>query len=345
MVGRAREIADEVLFPAALRVDGADRVPAAQLDLLASEGYYGMAAPAEAGGLGLSWPEAAALVETLADGCLTTAFVWLQHHAPVRAVADSPRPGIRDRWLAPLARGEHRAGIALAGLRVPDAPMRVTPVDGGYLLDGQAPWVTGWGMIDTLYTAALDVSGDVHFLLVDATAAPTLAVRPLELVAVRASATVDVHFDQHFVPAERLVDRVPYADWSRSDSSGSAMNGFLAIGVAGRCVRLLSPGPAAEALAAELDAVRSGLLTADSATVPTARAAASALTARAAAALAVQTGARAVLLDHDAQRLARESVFLLVFGNRPVIRDALLADLTAPAPAPKIGQVAGQSGE
>ncbi|MBV1849140.1 acyl-CoA/acyl-ACP dehydrogenase [Catellatospora sp. NEAU-YM18] len=328
VAARARAIADEVLFPAALGVDGADRVPAAQFDLFAAEGYYGMAAPADAGGLGLSWPQAAALVETLADGCLTTAFVWLQHHSPVRAVADSAQPGLRDRWLTPLARGERRAGIALAGLRVPDAPMRVTPVDGGYLLEGRAPWVTGWGMIDTLYTAALDASGDVHFLLVDAAPAPTLRTRPLELVAVRASATVDVHFDRHFVPADRLVDRVPYTDWSRSDSSGSAMNGFLAIGVAARCVRLLPPGPAAETLSAQLDAARAGLLGADSASTPAARADASALAARAAAALAVQTGARAVLLDHDAQRLAREAVFLLVFGNRPAIRDDLLDRLT-----------------
>ncbi|MDI1459954.1 acyl-CoA dehydrogenase family protein [Catellatospora sp. KI3] len=330
VLARARVIADEVLFPAASGVDRADRVPATLLDLLADAGCYGMAAPADAGGLGLSWPEAAALVETLADGCLTTAFVWLQHHSPVRAVADSPHPELRDRWLAPLARGERRAGIALAGLRVPDAPMRVTPVDGGYLLDGRAPWVTGWGMIDTLYTAALDASGDVHFLLVDAVASATLQVRPLELVAVRASATCDVHFERHFVPADRLVDVVPYADWSRADSSGSATNGFLAIGVAARCVRLLPPGAVAETLSAQVDAARGGLLGADSASNPAARAEASAVAARAAAALAVQTGARAVLLEHDAQRLARESVFLLVFGNRPAIRDALLTRLTHP---------------
>jgi hypothetical protein len=34
-----------------------------------------------------------------------------------------------------------------------------------------------------------------------------------------------------------------------------------------------------------------------------------------------------VLLDQHAQRLAREAIFLLVFGSRPVIRDALLARL------------------
>ncbi|MFD0595743.1 acyl-CoA dehydrogenase family protein [Catellatospora coxensis] len=100
---RAAEIADEVLFPAALAVDAADRVPASQLDLLAAEGFYGVAARAD--GSGMDFPLAAALVETFASGCLTTAFVWLQHHGPVLAAADSERPGIRETWLEPLAKG------------------------------------------------------------------------------------------------------------------------------------------------------------------------------------------------------------------------------------------------
>lgn len=323
MRARAREIADEVLFPAALTVDTADRVPASHLDLLAAEGFYGCAAPPDAGGFGMDFALAAALVENLAGGCLTTAFVWLQHHGPVLAAAYSQRSGIRERWLEPLASGRRRAGIALAGLRSPTAPMRVRAVDGGFLLDGEAPWVTGWDMIDTLYTAARDERDDVHFLFVDAKDSATLVTTPLELVAVRASRTVNVRFDGHFVPADRLADVQPYARWSSSDASGSALNGFLALGVVERCCRLLGPSP----LDAELATARAALLAADAAGTPAARATASALVLRATATLAVRTGSRAVLLDHHAQRLLREAAFLLVFGNRPAIRDALLSRL------------------
>ncbi|MEU8079467.1 acyl-CoA dehydrogenase family protein [Catellatospora citrea] len=323
MRARAQEIADEVLFPAALAVDAADRVPASQLDLLAAEGFYGVAAPPDAGGFGMDLPFAASLVETFASGCLSTAFVWLQHHGPVLAAAHSDRPGIRATWLEPLARGVRRAGIALAGLRSPTAPMRVRAVDGGYLLDGVVPWVTGWHMIDTLYTAARDSRDDVHFLFVDAVDAPTLVTTPLELVAVQASRTVDVRFDGHFVPADRLADVRAYEKWSSSDASGSALNGFLALGVVNRCCRLLGPSP----LDAELATTRAALLAADAGAVPAARAAASDLVLRATAQLAVQTGARAVLRDNHAQRLLREAAFLLVFGNRPAIRDALLTRL------------------
>jgi len=38
-------------------------------------------------------------------------------------------------------------------------------VDGGYLLAGDAPWVTGWDMVDTLYVAARDEDTIVWALL------------------------------------------------------------------------------------------------------------------------------------------------------------------------------------
>jgi hypothetical protein len=43
---------------------------------------------------------------------------------------------------------------------------------------------------------------------------------------------------------------------------------------------------------------------------------------RAASTLVVSGGGRSILTDHHAQRLAREAMFLLVFGQTPSIRRA-----------------------
>ena len=105
IVERAREIAEDVLFPAALATDASDLLPVSHLDLLAREGFYGIAGPVDAGGSNLDPTITTAVVEGLASGCLTTAFVWLQHRNPVRAVAASATPGLRDAWLGrPLSR-------------------------------------------------------------------------------------------------------------------------------------------------------------------------------------------------------------------------------------------------
>jgi alkylation response protein AidB-like acyl-CoA dehydrogenase len=323
-------------------VDRADRVPESHLDLLASEGFYGVAAPEDAGGLGTGDMRlAATMVETLASGCLTTTFLWIQHHGPVIAAAYSDRPGLRERWLGPLARGERRGGIALAGVRPGASALRVREVADGYALDGDVPWVTGWDMIDTLHVAALGPDDVLHFLFVDAVEAPTVRVRRLELVAANASRTVNLTFANHVVPADRLTGIRPYAEWAAGEASGSALNGFLALGVARRCCRMLDPNtprlarrrlaprgdPAMAPVESELDACREALLTADAPDVPAARARASDLALRAAARLAVHTGGRALLRDDHAQRLVREATFLLVFGTRPAIRAALLERL------------------
>ena len=313
LLEEARRLADEVLFPSAMAVDAADRVPAAHLDLLAGHGFYAMAGPPELGGL--DGPPGA-VVEALASGCLATTFVWIQHHGAVRAVANSP---LSTGWLVPLCRGERRAGIALGALRPGPPSVRATRVAGGYLFDGEAPWVTGWGMIDALHTVARDGTDTALWALLDAVEGDTLTVEPVELVAVNASRTVTIRFTEHFVPDGRVTGMLPFAEWPARDAAGLAFNGRLALGVTRRCVAL-----GVTDLAAELDACRKALDVDDPATLPAARAAASELALRAAARLVVTAGARAVLRDQHPQRLLREASFLLVFGSRPTIRAALL---------------------
>jgi hypothetical protein len=82
----------------------------------------------------------------------------------------------------------------------------------------------------------------------------------------------------------------------------------------------MGPGP----LDAELDARRAQLDGATEETMAAARAAAAELAWRAAGALTVHTGSGSLLISDHAQRLAREALFLLVFGTRPAIRANLL---------------------
>ena len=97
----------------------------------------------------------------LASGCLTTTFVFAQHHRAVRALRDTENRALRDEWLAPLCAGTKRAGIVLAGLRQGASQLVARRVDGGWLLDGSVPWVTGFGRIDVLLAMARSEDGKV----------------------------------------------------------------------------------------------------------------------------------------------------------------------------------------
>jgi alkylation response protein AidB-like acyl-CoA dehydrogenase len=321
-VERARTIADDVLFPSALATDAAGLVPKAHLDLLAREGFYGIGGPVEAGGLDLDLPTTCTVVETLASGCLTTTFVWLQHRNPVRAVAASSTPGLAEAWLAPLCRGERRAGIALAGNRPGPPLLTLAHTPTGLSMSGEAPWVSGWGRVDVLLVAARREERVVT-ALVDATAGRTLDVEPLRLVGVNASGTVTLRFREHPIPEDRIVGEESHAAVLERDAASLRLNGSLALGVAARCGALMGPGP----LDDELARCRARLDEATVETMPAARAHASELAMRSAAALIVSQGSRSILMDQHGQRLAREASFLLVFGSRPPIRTELLRRL------------------
>ena len=59
--------------------------------------------------------------------------------------------------------------------------------------------------------------------------------------------------------------------------------------------------------------------------MPAARAAASALAFQAAGQLVAAAGSHSILAGEHPQRLAREALFLLVFGSRPAIKEHLAA--------------------
>src|SRR5690242_8610696 len=154
MLERARTIAENVFFPAALEVDARAAIPRSHLELLAAEGFYGLAAGPAHGGVEVDFPALVGILETLASGCLTTTFTWIQHHGVVRALTGTANEELRDKYLGAAVRGELRGGVAYAGA-IPQPPrLWASATQGGWLLNGEAPFVTGWGIVDLLLVSA-----------------------------------------------------------------------------------------------------------------------------------------------------------------------------------------------
>jgi alkylation response protein AidB-like acyl-CoA dehydrogenase len=321
LIERARQLADDVLFPAVLDNDMADMVPLDNLDALAEAGLYGIFAPRESGGLAADLPTMCSIVETLGGGCLATTFIWIQHFGLLGKLLGAPDP-LRSEWLGPACRGERRGGIAFGGL-LPGPPLlRAEPGGDGWTLEGTAPWVSGWGRIDTLHVAARGPDDTVVHAAIDAVDGKGLSTERLRLVAVDASSTVRATFNCVKVPADRVLGVAPF-DPQASGGRSLRLNGSLAIGVARRCCELSGLG----LLDGELDECRAALDVADDLEMPAARARASELAMRAAVALMVHEGSRSTLVGQHAPRLAREAMFLLVFGSRPEVKQALLNQL------------------
>jgi alkylation response protein AidB-like acyl-CoA dehydrogenase len=336
MVGRAHTIAEEVLFPAALEVDAQGVIPSSHFDLLAAQGFYGIAGEPKHGGVEVDFPSLTGVLETLSSGCLTTTFTWMQHHSVVRGLTGTTNADLREKYLCAAIRGELRGGVAFAGA-IPQPPrLWATATDDGWLVSGEAPFVTGWGIIDVLQISARNTAikagestGTIVTGLIDAEAGAGITVEELHLVAAQGSNTVRLRFEDYALPAEKVIAEISHRDFLANQRVSSRLNGCLAMGVAGRCIRMIGEAgraDVAELLHTEQGAIRDRLDggLGDPETLPTARAAASELAYRGAGALVVAVGSTGILARQHAQRLVREATFTLVAAGRPEIKDSLL---------------------
>ncbi|HEY6567578.1 MAG TPA: acyl-CoA dehydrogenase family protein [Actinomycetota bacterium] len=352
---RARLVADDVLFPAAQHTDTADQVPRENLDSLRDAGLNGLQGPTDVpGGLGADHSAARPIAEAVAGGCGATAFVWAQHHGAVRRCAGGEGPA-RDVWLPKLCDGSVLAGIGFAYLRRPGpAAVRATAVGDGWRIDGEAPWITGWGRADVFVIMARAEDGSVVTVMVDQpyerselTAGP-----PQRLAAMGSTGTVALRFDALVLGANSVIGVQTSEAWSLRDRVGSALPPAAPLGIADRAVRLLSdtdrPTPLLASTRSHLtDALEARRRAADEVAGVVASVSAGEadpvglesailrgalerergldLARRATDALVAASGGGAMALSHPAQRLSREATFYLIQAQTGSLREATLA--------------------
>jgi alkylation response protein AidB-like acyl-CoA dehydrogenase len=349
-VERAGAIADDVLFPRAQETDQAATVPAENLQELREAGLLGLHGPTDVpGGIGADHAAARPVLEAIAGGCGATSFVWAQHHGAVRRVRAGDGPACRT-WLPRLCDGSTLAGIGFAYLRRPGPPaVRAERVADGWRIDGRAPWITGWGLIDALIVMARAADSAVVTVAIDAPGERTelRAGEPQSLAVMGATRTVSLAFDGLEVGDEDVVGVLEHAVWKRRDRLGSSMPAPAPLGIADRAIRLLAEirGPfadeAASALAAMLaerrraaDEVARSLMasaSADDAAFDEAVAEGARerdrgldLARRATDALVAASGGGAIARSHPAQRLSREATFFLIQAQTGDLRRATL---------------------
>ncbi len=299
--------------------DAASSLSSHHFDTLAGCGLYGAFAPSSIEGLQLDLGQLCTVVEQLASSCLTTTFVWIQHFRLLAALLDSATPeNIRERL--PLAvSGQIKGGVALGGLLPGPPRLSATQVDGGWRIDGEAPWVSGWGIIDDLFLTARWTDDTVVSFVIDATEQPQLEVNRHQLSAMNASSTVQLVFTSFYVPEERCVGLQPYAP-GLERPEGLRVNGSLALGVARRCCELLGP----TSLDEELRDRRDDLDAYETKDIYVSRARAAEFAVRAAHVLSVSRGSQSAISGDIAERTTREAALLLVFASRPAIKEGLL---------------------
>jgi alkylation response protein AidB-like acyl-CoA dehydrogenase len=317
---------------------------------LARIGFYGSRIDPAYGGLGLSGFVSAECHELIAGACGVTAFTQQQLHSGGGYVGQSDDDELKRELLPKFAGGELLCGIAFSHLRRPGPPMvTVNAVDGGYVINGEAPWVTGWRFLDSFALGGVAPDGTVIYSYISIKDHPkTLTVSdPVRVATMDAGDTVRVFMKDLFVPTKlKLFERD--ADYmKRSDFSNIAGPIQMPLGCARGCARQLRKlgeqrgrkvfVDAADHFDAEVRRVRDLAQEWNSArsgepdykpNALRARAAAIHLAARASEACVAANGGGAHLLTNPAQRRHREASFYATVAQTPDTQAALLEAVT-----------------
>lgn len=325
--------------------------PAEQLRLCGEYGVYQWFLEPEWGGQG--WAEEA-IVEgylALSSACLTTTFIITQRTGACRRIASSENDALKELLLADLASGKSFATVGISHLttsrrHLAKPVLRARKVDGGFVLDGFSPWVTGAPQARHIVTGATMMDGDQptdeQLLVVLPTNLPGVSVPPPEkLVGVSASHTgrvelANVELEDRWVLAGPMENVM-------SSGIGAGTGGYqtstLALGLAKSAIDFIDREAAKRAdlevplealrreheeLQAELFAMVGGSPTCSSEEL---RKRANSLTLRATQSSLAAAKGTGYVLGHPAGRWCREALFFLVWSCPQPVLSANLCEL------------------
>jgi alkylation response protein AidB-like acyl-CoA dehydrogenase len=337
------------LAEASRSLDAADGWPAEQLQWCADAGVFRWFHPLEHGGFGWSDADIYRGYLRLSAACLTTTFVLTQRVGACRRLATGQvATGQADAarvWLPELLNGSKFATVGISHLTT--SRQHVAPVltaecaDGGFVLDGYCPWVTGGRSADFLVIGATLEDGREILAAVDAQQPGVQASPHAQLIGLTASQTGRVDFERVWVPTEHIlagpIEKV--MKQGVGGQAGGLQTSVLAAGLASQAVRYLEDESkkraAFVAVAAEfrvqVDALCGDLLTTaegqSQCTNEGLRTRANSLVLRATQAAMTAAKGAGYTAGHPVGRWCREAMFFLVWSCPEPVLQANMCEL------------------
>lgn len=214
LVRRAREIATQVIEPNVEREDREAAWPAPAMRALADAGLMGLHVPVELGGHGQGLAGLLAVSRVLARESPSTALCYAMHCVGSAVIAAKATAYHRERYLEPIARGEHITTLALsepgtgAFFWLPETRLR--RAEGEFEVTGTKSFVTNGGYADSYVISAhandaLHDDGNFSCAVLDADRPGVAWDDPWAGLGMRSNSSRTLHLNSVPVPADRLL--------------------------------------------------------------------------------------------------------------------------------------------
>lgn len=162
---RARHIAVTLIAPNAAEVDRNEQYPWGNVNALRDAGFMGMTIPKRYGGAGLSFLDAAVVIEEMAKVCGVTGRIAVE--ANMGAISAVMHYGTEEqrRLVAELVLGGDKPAICItepeAGSAASEMTTRADKRGNQYVINGKKHWITGGGVsrFHLIFARVFDQSG------------------------------------------------------------------------------------------------------------------------------------------------------------------------------------------
>ncbi len=219
--------------PTAHAIDTSVEAMGVAFDEMRRQGVMALRRPADYGGPGVSEAEFRVFQEEVARASGAFAFLQTQHQSAVNMIAKQASEEIRAEYL-PLMHGPRTVGIGFSQLRRTGEPIcKAVECDGGFVLNGEVPWITGFGFFDEYLIGAVLPDGRAVFgLMPFRDCEGQVMSEPMRLAAMETCQTVTARLTNYFLPSAKVAF-INDKDWIRkNDAFNIVVQGHFAVGCA-----------------------------------------------------------------------------------------------------------------
>jgi alkylation response protein AidB-like acyl-CoA dehydrogenase len=163
-------------------------------------------------------------------------FLQTQHHSATAMLANSDNEMLKSRYLPAIAQKELRLGIGFSHLRrsssraslTGNPAVTATPVKDGYLLSGNVPWITGFGLFDKFIVAGVlpdnqAVFGLLPFANIEQEYGKIAVSEIMPLIAMNSTNTVTASLDNWLLQESEIISIKPVG-WIAENDRKNILN-------------------------------------------------------------------------------------------------------------------------
>ncbi|MCT7362443.1 acyl-CoA dehydrogenase family protein [Mycolicibacterium llatzerense] len=211
LIELTRDIADKVLDPIVDQHEKDETYPDGVFPTLGEAGLLSLPYPEEWGGGGQPYEVYLQVLEELAARWASVAIAVSVHSLSCHPLMTFGTDEQRQRWLPEMLSGTLVGAYSLsepqAGSDAAALACKAVRSDDGYRITGSKAWITHGGLADfyTLFARTGEGSQGISCFLVPKDTPGLSFGRPEEKMGLHAVPTTSAHYDDAFLPAERLI--------------------------------------------------------------------------------------------------------------------------------------------